>query len=82
MLPVSKKDHKNGIHLIMDFVLNHTSDQHPWFQDAISDPESIYRDYYIFAVTGIKKRRLPWQWSFCYLVDSRLINLGSRSNSP
>lgn len=41
--------HKNGIHLIMDFVLNHTSDQHPWFQDAISDPESIYRDYYIFA---------------------------------
>lgn len=41
--------HKAGIHVIMDFVLNHTSNQHPWFQDAISDPNSIYRDYYIFA---------------------------------
>ena len=30
--------HKAGIHLIMDFVLNHTSDQHPWFQDAIRTP--------------------------------------------
>ena len=41
--------HKAGIHLIMDFVLNHTSDQHPWFQDAIKNPDSLYRDYYIFA---------------------------------
>ena len=41
--------HQAGIHLIMDFVLNHTSDQHPWFQDAIKNPNSIYRDYYIFA---------------------------------
>ena len=34
--------HKNGIHLIMDFVLNHTSDQHPWFQDAIKNPEKLH----------------------------------------
>lgn len=40
--------HEAGIHIIMDFVLNHTSDQHPWFQDAIHNPDSIYRDYYIF----------------------------------
>lgn len=44
-----KEMHAAGIHVIMDFVLNHTSDQHPWFQDAIKNPESIYRDYYIFA---------------------------------
>lgn len=44
-----KEMHESGIHVIMDFVLNHTSDQHPWFQDAIKNPESIYRDYYIFA---------------------------------
>ncbi len=41
--------HQAGIKLIMDFVLNHTSDQHPWFKAAISDPKSPYRDYYIFA---------------------------------
>lgn len=41
--------HKAGIHIIMDFVLNHTSDQHPWFQEAIKNPDSLYRDYYIFA---------------------------------
>jgi alpha-glucosidase len=44
-----KEMHEAGIHVIMDFVLNHTSDQHPWFQDAIKNPDSIYRDYYIFA---------------------------------
>src|SRR5699024_4747342 len=44
-----KEMHEAGIHVFMDFVLNHTSDQHPWFQDAIKNPESIYRDYYIFA---------------------------------
>ncbi len=44
-----KTFHKAGMHVVMDFVLNHTSDQHPWFQDAIKDPHSIYRDYYIFA---------------------------------
>jgi alpha-glucosidase len=44
-----KELHEAGIHLIMDFVLNHTSDQHPWFQDAIKNPDSLYRDYYIFA---------------------------------
>ncbi len=51
--------HKAGIHVIMDFVLNHTSDQHPWFQDAIKDPHSIYRDYYIFAG---KNNQRPNNW--------------------
>ncbi|KRM39143.1 oligo-1,6-glucosidase [Lactobacillus hamsteri DSM 5661 = JCM 6256] len=54
-----KACHKAGIHVIMDFVLNHTSDQHPWFQDAIKDPNSIYRDYYIFAG---KNNRRPNNW--------------------
>ncbi|WP_204122664.1 alpha-glucosidase [Lacticaseibacillus mingshuiensis] len=51
--------HQHGIHLIMDFVLNHTSDQHPWFQDAIADPKSIYRDYYLFAGENGKR---PNNW--------------------
>lgn len=41
--------HQAGIRIILDFVLNHTSDQHPWFQDAIKNPHSLYRNYYIFA---------------------------------
>lgn len=51
--------HDAGIKIIMDFVLNHTSDQHPWFQDAIKNPHSIYRDYYIFAGKDNKK---PNNW--------------------
>lgn len=38
-----------GIRLIMDLVLNHTSDEHPWFQAAVADKNSKYRDYYIWA---------------------------------
>ena len=37
-----KEMHGAGIHVIMDFVLNHTSDQHPWFQDAIKNPGSFF----------------------------------------
>ena len=54
-----KTFHKAGMHVVMDFVLNHTSDQHPWFQDAIKDPHSIYRDYYIFAG---KNNKRPNNW--------------------
>lgn len=39
---------KRGMNLIMDLVANHTSDQHPWFQEAIHSKESKYRDYYYF----------------------------------
>ena len=34
--------------IMMDLVLNHTSDEHVWFQNALRDPKSRYRDYYIF----------------------------------
>ncbi|WP_390410606.1 alpha-glucosidase [Lacticaseibacillus jixiensis] len=40
--------HQAKIRVVLDFVVNHTSDQHPWFQDAIQTPHSLYRDYYIF----------------------------------
>ena len=38
-----------GIRVIADFVMNHTSDQHPWFQAARSSPDSPYRDFYVWA---------------------------------
>lgn len=37
-----------GIRVIIDMVLNHTSDRHRWFQEALKDPKSKYRDFYIF----------------------------------
>ena len=37
-----------GMGVLLDLVLNHTSDRHPWFQAALADPHSKYRDYYIF----------------------------------
>lgn len=40
--------HEHGMYLIFDFVLNHTSDQHPWFKQAVADPQSKYRDYYLW----------------------------------
>jgi maltose alpha-D-glucosyltransferase/alpha-amylase len=42
------------MHLIADLVLNHTSDQHPWFQAARSDRSSPYRDYYVWSDTDQK----------------------------
>jgi maltose alpha-D-glucosyltransferase/alpha-amylase len=41
--------HARGLHIITDLVLNHTSDQHPWFQAARSDRNSLYRDYYVWS---------------------------------
>ncbi|MDS0283547.1 alpha-amylase family protein [Haloarcula onubensis] len=38
-----------GIRVIVDLVVNHTSRQHPWFQRAREDPDSKYRDYYVWT---------------------------------
>jgi maltose alpha-D-glucosyltransferase / alpha-amylase len=41
--------HHRGMRVIMDLVVNHTSDRHPWFQAARSDPHSPYRDWYVWS---------------------------------
>ncbi|AUI71335.1 hypothetical protein LA20249_03605 [Companilactobacillus alimentarius DSM 20249] len=43
-----QKAHHLGLHIILDLPINHTSDQHPWFKDAINNPNSIFKDYYIW----------------------------------
>ncbi|HEY0606778.1 MAG TPA: alpha-amylase family protein [Herpetosiphonaceae bacterium] len=40
---------ERGIRVIVDLVVNHTSDQHPWFQAACRDPHSKYRDFYVWS---------------------------------
>ncbi|RPK10741.1 glycoside hydrolase family 13 protein [Priestia endophytica] len=40
--------HKRGMKLIMDLVINHTSDEHPWFIESRSSKDNKYRDYYIW----------------------------------
>jgi maltose alpha-D-glucosyltransferase/alpha-amylase len=41
--------HSRGIRVVADLVMNHTSDQHPWFQEARTNPDSPYRDYYVWS---------------------------------
>jgi len=41
--------HDKGIQIYFDYVLNHSSKYHPWFQDAVANPSSPYRDYYLFS---------------------------------
>src|SRR4051812_28673351 len=41
--------HQRGIRIIIDLVVNHPSDTHPWFQEARRDPKSRYRDWYVWA---------------------------------
>jgi maltose alpha-D-glucosyltransferase/alpha-amylase len=46
-----------GLRVILDLVVNHTSDEHPWFQSARSDPKSPYRDWYVWSKEEPSDRR-------------------------
>ncbi|MFN7034879.1 MAG: alpha-amylase family glycosyl hydrolase, partial [Bellilinea sp.] len=49
-----RQAHQRGMRIIADLVMNHTSDQHPWFQSARSSRNSPYRDYYVWSDTDQK----------------------------
>jgi maltose alpha-D-glucosyltransferase/alpha-amylase len=48
---LTRAAHGRGIRIITDLVINHTSDQHPWFQEARRDPRSPRRGYYVWSDT-------------------------------
>ncbi len=64
--------HRRGLRVITELVMNHTSDQHPWFQAARADPASPYRDYYVWSDTDQRyssariiftdTERSNWSW--------------------
>ncbi|MBQ8081394.1 MAG: alpha-glucosidase [Clostridia bacterium] len=56
--------HARGIRVLMDLVLNHTSDEHPWFVASRANRENPYRDYYIWRdpVEG----KTPNNWGSCF----------------
>lgn len=53
--------HKKELKVIFDLVVNHTSDQHVWFQEALKGPENPYRDFYIWE-DARKGGHLPNNW--------------------
>lgn len=62
------KAHEKGIHIVVDFVLNHTSDEHEWFKMAKSSKNNPYQDYYYFRkpriINGIKCAPNNWKGFF------------------
>ncbi|WP_447408531.1 alpha-glucosidase [Weissella confusa] len=55
---------KRGMKIIMDLVVNHTSDEHEWFQAALADKQSPYRNYYIFKTTTNGEAPNNWRSLF------------------
>ncbi|MGZ6162979.1 MAG: alpha-amylase family glycosyl hydrolase [Myxococcaceae bacterium] len=51
--------HRRGMHVIVDLVINHTSNQHPWFIDSASGPGSAKRDWYVWSPTDLGWAQ-PW----------------------
>lgn len=55
-----REAHARGIRLIMDMVLNHTSDEHRWFQESRRSKDNPYRDYYIWRPARNGKEPNNW----------------------
>ena len=58
-----KEAHKRDIHVILDLVLNHTSDQHQWFKESSSSKDNPKRDWYIWHENN---GDLPNDWESCF----------------
>ena len=54
------KAHENGLKVIMDLVVNHTSEQHPWFLESQKSKDNPYRDYYLWE--DASPNQMPNDW--------------------
>jgi oligo-1,6-glucosidase len=60
--------HDRGIKLIMDLVVNHTSDEHMWFKESRKSKDNPYRDYYIWRKgRGKDGKKPPNNWTSCFM---------------
>ena len=57
--------HQRGIKLIMDLVVNHSSDEHFWFKEARKSKDNPYRDYYVWRPAKNGKEPNNWSGWFC-----------------
>ena len=73
-----KEMHKRGIKLIMDLVVNHSSDEHEWFKQSRSSRDNKYRDYYHWWPA--EKGKPPYRWSF-FDVNSDAWKYDAQTNS-
>ena len=57
--------HERGIKIVMDLVVNHTSDEHKWFVESRKSTDNAYRDYYIWR-EGRDAQTPPNNWGSCF----------------
>lgn len=60
-----REAHEKGIKILLDLVVNHTSDEHPWFLESRKSRENSYRDYYIWR-EGKEDGGCPNNWGSCF----------------
>ncbi len=80
-----KQVHERGMKLIIDLVLNHTSDEHPWFLESRASKESSKRDWYIWRSGQEGKEPNNWEsifhgsaWQYDETTDEYFLHLFSR----
>ena len=70
--------HDRGIKLIMDLVVNHSSDEHPWFKESRKSKDNPYRNYYHWW--DAEKGKPPYRWSI-FDKDSNAWKYDALTNS-
>ena len=77
--------HKRGMKLIMDLVINHTSDEHQWFIESRSSKDNAYRDYYIWHAGKNGREPNNWEsifggsaWKYDEKTDEYFLHIFSR----
>lgn len=80
-----QKVHEKGMKLIIDLVINHTSDEHPWFMESRSSKESDKRDWYIWRKGKDGKEPNNWEsifhgsaWEYDKTTDEYFLHLFSK----